>query len=335
MSEWAIRARFSAKLIEEHGLQTFPMAIFEGICGGEQPFVFLIMQKIKIHPDGPALSRIVVGAWRWHAVSSQQIETLIKTSLSAGITTFDHADIYGDYSCEEVFGNVLRSNSALRNQMELVTKCGIKLLSDKRPDHWIKHYDTSKEHIIWSAENSLKMLATDRVDVLLLHRPDPLLNPTEVAEAFTILRKQGKVLHFGVSNFSTSQTEMLQSYLSFPLVTNQIELSLFQHQDFFNGTVDSLLKHRISPMAWSPLGGGKHFEDGQIKSQLENLSHHYKSTPTQLLLAWLMKHPATVFPILGTTKPERIEEGAKSTSINLDRQHWFEMLKWVTGKDVR
>lgn len=293
------------------------------------------MQKVKIHPDGPALSRIVVGAWRWHAVSSQQIETLIKTSLSSGITSFDHADIYGDYSCEEVFGNVLRNNSALRNEMELVTKCGIKLLSDKRPDHWIKHYDTSKEHIIWSVENSLKMLATDRIDVLLLHRPDPLLNPTEVAEAFTILKKQGKVLHFGVSNFTTSQTEVLQSYLPFPLVTNQIELSLFNHEDFFNGTVDALTKHRISPMAWSPLGGGKHFEDGQMKSQLENLSNHYKSTPTQLLLAWLMRHPASVFPILGTTKPERIEEGAKSISVNLDRQHWFEMLKWVTGKDVR
>jgi predicted oxidoreductase len=293
------------------------------------------MQKIKIHPDGPALSRIVVGAWRWHAVSSQQIDTLIKTSLSAGITSFDHADIYGDYSCEEVFGNVLRSNSALRNEMELVTKCGIKLLSDKRPDHWIKHYDTSKEHILWSAENSLKMLATDRIDVLLLHRPDPLLNPTEVAEAFTMLRKQGKVLHFGVSNFTSSQMEMLQSYLSFPLVTNQIELSLFHHQDFFNGNVDALLKHRISPMAWSPLGGGKHFEDNQFKSQLENLSNHYKSTPTQLLLAWLLRHPASVFPILGTTKPERIEEGAKSISINLDRQHWFDMLKWVTGKDAR
>lgn len=311
------------------------MAIFVRICLHEQGFVFLIMQKIKIHPEGPTLSRIVVGAWRWHAVSHQQVETLIKTSLSAGITSFDHADIYGDYSCEEVFGNVLRGNSALRNEMELVTKCGIKLLSDKRPDHWIKHYDTSKKHILWSVENSLKMLSTDRIDLLLLHRPDPLLGPTEVAEAFTSLKKQGKVLHFGVSNFAPSKMEALQSYLSFPLVTNQIELSLFQHEDLFNGTVDTLMKHRMSPMAWSPLGGGKHFEDGQLKNQLENLSHHYQSTPTQLLLAWLLRHPATIFPILGTTKPERIEEGAKSVALNLDRQHWFDMLKWITGKDVR
>ncbi len=121
------------------------------------------MHRIKIHPEGPALSRIV-GAWRWHTSSAQQVETLIKTSLAVGITSFDHADIYGNYGCEEVFGNVLCGNAALRNEMEIVTKCGIKLLSDKRPDHWIKHYDTSKEHIIWSVENSLKMLATDRID---------------------------------------------------------------------------------------------------------------------------------------------------------------------------
>jgi len=295
---------------------------------------FWTMQKIKIHPDGPALSRIVVGAWRWHAVSTSQVETLIKTSLSAGITSFDHADIYGDYSCEEVFGNALRGNNALRNQMQLVTKCGIKLLSGKRPDHWIKHYDTSKEHIIWSIENSLKMLATDRIDVLLLHRPDPLLDPTEVAEAFTTLKKQGKVLHFGVSNFAPSKMEMLQSYLSFPLVTNQIELSLFHHEDFVNGAVDHLMKNRTHPMAWSPLGGGKHFDNDTINNALEGLSQHYRCSPTQLLLAWLLKHPSGVFPILGTTKPERIEEGVKSMGVTIDKQHWFDMLRWVRGKDV-
>jgi predicted oxidoreductase len=292
------------------------------------------MQKRKIHPEGPALSRLLVGVWRWHTVSAQHVEALIKTSLASGITSFDHADIYGNYSCEEIFGNALRGNSALRNEMEIVTKCGIKLLSDKRPDHWVKHYDTSKDHIIGSVENSLKMLSTDRIDLLLLHRPDPLLNPTEVAEAFTILKKQGKVLHFGVSNFTTTQLEMLQSYLPFPIVTNQIELSLFKNQSLFDGTVDTLMKHRISPMAWSPLGGGKHFEDEQIKNTLQNLSELSQCTPTQLLLAWLLKHPSTIFPIIGTTKSERIEEGAKSLDVNLERQHWFDMLKCVEGRDV-
>lgn len=292
------------------------------------------MQKIKTHPEGPALSRLIAGVWRWHSVSIQQVETLIKTSLASGITSFDHADIYGNYSCEEVFGSVLRGSPSLRNEMEIIAKCGIKLLSIKRPDHVIKHYDTSKDHIIWSVENSLRMLATDRIDLLLLHRPDPLLNPTEVAEAFTILEQHGKVLHFGVSNFSISQIEMLQSYLPFPLVTNQIELSFFKHQSLFDGTVDTLIKNRTSPMAWSPLGGGKHFDDDRVISLLQNLSSHYQSTPTQLLLAWLLKHPSAIFPILGSTKPERIEEGAKSINLTLDRQHWFEMLKWVTSRDV-
>jgi len=297
-------------------------------------FVFLTMKKLRCHPGGLALSRIVVGVWRWNALTQNQIERLIQVSLASAITSFDHADIYGNYSCEEVFGNVLRGNPSLRDSMEIITKCGIKLLSDKRPEHWIKHYDTSKEHIIRSVENSLAMLSTDRIDLLLLHRPDPLLNPMEVAEAFTELKQQGKVLHFGISNFTLTQLEMLQSFLPFPLVINQIELSLFKHQSLADGTVDGMMKNRISPMAWSPLGGGKHFEDVQTKNSLQGLATHYHVTPTQLLLAWLLKHPSIIFPILGTTKPERIEEGAKSVELNLDRQHWFEMLKWVTGKDV-
>lgn len=218
--------------------------------------------------------------------------------------------------------------------MEIITKCGIKLLSDKRLEHWIKHYDTSKAHIIKSVENSLARLSTDRIDLLLLHRPDPLLNPPEVAEAFTELKQQGKVLHFGVSNFTSTQLEALQSFLPFPLVTNQIELSLFKHQSLLDGTVDCMMKHRMSPMAWSPLGGGKHFEDERTKNSLQGLSDRYQVSPTQLLLSWLLRHPSIIFPILGTTKPERIEEGAESFELTLDRQHWFEMLKWVTGKDV-
>lgn len=289
---------------------------------------------MNLQSQGPKLSRIVVGAWRWNNVSSAEIETLIKTSLSCGITSFDHADIYGNYSCEEAFGNVLRNNSTLRNEMQLITKFGIKLLSDKRPDHKIKHYDSSKEHIFKSVENSLKTLATDRIDLLLIHRPDPLLNPVEVAETFSVLKQQGKVLHFGVSNFTATKFEMLQSYLSFPLVTNQIELSLFKNESLFNGEVDTLMKHKVSPMAWSPLGGGKHFDDERVKGLLQSLSAEYQISATQLLLTWLLKHPSAIFPILGTTKPERIEEGAQAMKVMLDKQHWFELLRAATGKDV-
>lgn len=290
------------------------------------------MQKIKLHPHGPEFSRIVVGAWRWTNESTAQIESLIKTSLEENITTFDHADIYGNYTCEESFGNVLRGNSALRSKLQLITKFGIRMLSDKRPDHKVKHYDTSREHIKRSVENSLKALGTDHIDLLLIHRPDPLLNPVEVAETFTQLKQQGKVLHFGVSNFTSTQFEMLNAF--FPLVTNQIELSLIKHDSLFNGEVDTLIKHKVSPMAWSPLGGGKFFEDARINSLLQRLSGEYNVTATQLLLAWLLKHPSGILPILGTTKAERIKEGADAIRVTISKQHWFELLKAVSGKDV-
>jgi len=290
------------------------------------------MQKELLHPQGPSFSRIIAGAWRWHEVSSDVVEKLIHTSLDQGITTFDHADIYGDHGNEEIFGNIIRKSPSLRSKMELVTKCGIKFASTKRPKSWAKHYDTSKEHILWSAENSLKMLGTDHLDLLLIHRPDPLLDPTVVAEAFTQLKQQGKVLHFGVSNFTPFQFEMLQKFLPFPLVTNQIELSLSTTAPLFDGTLDVLMKHSVSPMAWSPLGGGKLVRESQ--GSLFHKTSQYKATETQLSLAWLLKHPSKVFPVIGTTKPERVVESAKSIDISLDLQDWFDMLKIARGFDV-
>lgn len=288
------------------------------------------MQYRKVHPKGPEFSRIIAGAWRWHTVSQETVERLINTSLDEGITTFDHADIYGDHSNEEIFGNVLRKDTSLRNKMQLVSKCGIKFKSEKRPATRIKHYDTTKEHIMWSAENSLKMLGTDYLDLLLIHRPDPLLNPTEVAEAFSQLKEQGKVLQFGVSNFTPGQFRMLQHYLDFPLVTNQIEISLSRVESFFNGDLDNLLEHEATAMAWSPLGGGKlMIGDREWFSKAAK----YNASYSQLSLAWLLKHPS-IFPVIGTTKPERISESVKALDISLDRQDWFEMLQWVTGKEV-
>lgn len=296
------------------------------------------MEKKKLHPDGPEFSRMITGVWRWKELSTSAIERLIHQSVDAGITTFDHADIYGDYSCEEQFGVVLKGNSSLRKKIQLVTKCGIKLLSEKRPEHHVKHYDTSRRHIINSVEQSLKNLHTDYLDLLLLHRPDPLMHPEEVAEAFGLLKQNGKVLHFGVSNFTPTQFEMLQSYVHDPLVTNQVELSLFQHQALFDGTVDVLMKHHVSLMAWSPLGGGKFFSssggDDAVNMPLEKVASQYKCSVSQLLLAWLLRHPSGILPILGTTNPDRIQEGADAININLDRQDWFEMLKVVTGNDV-
>lgn len=289
------------------------------------------MQKKKIHPKGPEFSRIITGAWRWN-LPEAEIEQLINTSLDCGMTTFDHADIYGDHGNEEIFGNVLRKNPGLRTRMELVTKCGIKFPSAKRPATWVKHYDTTRKHILWAVDNSLQMLGTDHLDLLLIHRPDPLLNPEEVSEAFSLLKQHGKVLHFGVSNFTSFQFEMLQSYLSFPLVTNQIEVSLTHNEPLFDGILDTLLKHRVSPMAWSPLGGGSLFtSDSQDVFRKASV---YNATATQMALAWLLKHPAQLFPVIGTTKGERILESAQAIDINLDIQDWFEMLKIVQGKEM-
>lgn len=289
------------------------------------------MERKAIHKEGPQFSRIISGAWRWNLEESK-IEQLIQASLESGITTFDHADIYGDHSNEEIFGNVLKKNRGLRDKMELVTKCGIKFSSGRRPKTWVKHYDTSKDHILWTAENSLKMFNTDRIDLLLIHRPDPLLNPAEVAEAFGLLKQQGKVLHFGVSNFTPTQFEMLQSYLPYPLVTNQLEISVTHPEPLFDGSLDVLMKHHVSAMAWSPLGGGKLIKEGS--QELFNKTSKYGATQTQLSLAWLLRHPSHIFPVIGTTKPERITESAKAIDLKLDIQDWFEMLLVVQGKEM-
>jgi len=302
--------------------------------------IFASMQHIPIHPSGPTFSRIIAGAWRWNALPTNTLEQLINTALDEGITTFDHADIYGDYSNERSFGEVIARQPDLVKKMQIVTKCGIKLTSSKKPDHRVKHYDSSKDHIVQSAETSLQLLHTDHIDLLLIHRPDPLMDIHEVADAFTQLKQQGKVLHFGVSNFTVSQFELLQSALSFPLVTNQVELSLFCTAPLFDGTIEQLYKLKASAMAWSPLGGGRTFiaEDEptlRIKNKVSELSSRYNNaTTTQFFLAWLLKHPSKIFPVIGTSKPERLREAAHSVNIKLDTQDWYEMLKAVRGTDV-
>lgn len=289
------------------------------------------MEKKHLHLKGPALSRIVAGAWRWHNASTSIVEQLIQSSLDAGITSFDHAAVYGDYGNEKIFGDALRKMPGIRQDIQLITKCGISLLSAHHPKTWIKHYDTTKGHILDSVDNSLKNLRTEYIDVLLIHRPDPLMDPEEVSEAFGLLKQNGKVLHFGVSNFTVPQFEMLQSYLPFPLVTNQIEVSLNKTDALFDGTLDMMLRYKACPMAWSPLaGGGLMSGSGELWTKKEK----YKATEAQLSLAWLLKHPSGMFPVIGTTQPERIIESAKAVNIDLDRQDWFEMLKVVMGRDV-
>jgi predicted oxidoreductase len=300
----------------------------------------MTVSRISISVDGPEFSRLALGLWRLIAweLSDAQLLDLIHACLDLGITTFDHADIYGDYGCEHLFGRALALEPALRDKMQLVTKCGVKLVSANRPAHTIKHYDTGREHIIASAETSLKLLRTDRLDLLLVHRPDPLLDPEEVAEAFAELRQAGKVLHFGVSNFTPSQFELLASRLDFPLVTNEIQFSVMYLSTWYDGTLDLCQRLRISPLAWSPLGGGRLFHEetkwserlrGRVYAVGEALDG---ASLDQVALAWILKHPARTVPILGTGKIEHVRSAAQAERLELSREQWFRIWVASTGK---
>lgn len=290
------------------------------------------MKKRKVHPQGPAFSRLITGVWRWDQLTDLQAEQMINTSLDLGMTSFDHADIYGDHSVEEKFGKILGKHPGLRNRMELISKCGIKFPSVRRPLNKSHIYDTTFKHIVWSAENSLKQLNTDYLDLLLIHRPDPLSDPHEIAKAFSHLKEQGKVLHFGVSNYSGSQFRLLQSCCSMPLVTNQVELSVIAVDPFFNGDLDVLTEHKVSPMAWSPLAGGNLLE---VQQKFETLAKQNNQSVPQMALSWLLAHPTFIFPILGTTKPERLKELAEVMEMpEMDKDTWFAVLKASRGYDI-
>ncbi|MFU8845093.1 MAG: aldo/keto reductase [Bacteroidales bacterium] len=290
----------------------------------------------------PDFSRTAIGLWRLHSwdLKNAHLLDFIEKCMDAGITTFDHADIYGNYSCEEIFGQAMAGQSSLRARMQLVSKCGIKLVSDKRPDHKVKTYDTSKVHIIQSVENSLKALQTDFLDVLLIHRPDPLMNADETAEAFRNLRESGKVLHFGVSNFMPHQFDLLQSRLDFPLVTNQVEISILKPDTLFNGIIEHCQQHRIQPMAWSPLAGGRlfHSDDPQairLRTVLTEIAaQHENADMEQIALAWLLKHPVGIVPVIGTGKINRVKNAVEAEQILLTSEQWFSILKEAAGADV-
>jgi predicted oxidoreductase len=273
-------------------------------------------------------------------MSNEEVLKLIEDCLEAGITTFDHADIYGNYTCEKKFGDALALKPELRKQMEIVTKCGIKLVSDNRPEHSIKSYDTSKEHILASVNKSLENFQTDYIDVLLIHRPDPYMDPVQVAEAFTQLKNEGKARYFGVSNFKRSQFKMFQSYLDFPLITNQIELSAYNLENFEDGTLDLCQEERIAPMAWSPLAGGSIFsaDDERAKSlrdKLERIALEIGAKGIdEVLYAWLISHPANIMPIVGSGKMSRIESAICSLDLTLTRDQWFDILQAAMGREV-
>jgi len=290
------------------------------------------MHKIKLNKN-LKVSRIIHGHWRiidWK-LNNNDLLKLTKQCIDLGITTFDHADIYGDYSCEKLFGDALKLDKNVRNKIQIITKCGIKLVSKKFPDRQLKTYDYSFEHVVKSVESSLKNLGTDYIDVLLLHRPSPFFNPEEVAKAFDYLKSSGKVLNFGVSNFTPQQFDMLQAYVNEPLVTNQVEISPYCIEHFNNGNIDYFLQHKIKPMAWSPLAGGSLLQpqDKKGKRIYKALSEVASELNTenldQIIYSWLLKHPATIIPIIGTGKIERLQLAVDSLLLNMSLEQWFKI----------
>lgn len=299
------------------------------------------MERITI-AENLSFSRIIHGLWRLADWKQSENETLslIEYCLENGITTFDHADIYGRYTCEELFGNALALKPNLRENMEIVTKCGIVLESPNRPEHKSHHYNTRKDHILLSVENSLRSLRTDYIDLLLIHRPDPYMDPEQVAEAFHELKKSGKVRHFGVSNFKDHQFDMLESYLDAPLVTNQLELSAYNLENFEDGTLNICMKKRIAPMAWSPLAGGEVFASNsekavRLRDTLTKVQEEIGANGMdEVLYAWLLNHPSRIMPIVGSGKEQRIKSAINALQHKLTLDQWFEILHSSMGHDV-
>ena len=303
------------------------------------------MKPVTLSSQKPDLkcSQISYGVWRLADQPDEcfpkHVQEKIETCLELGMTTMDHADIYGNYSCEELFGKTLVESPALRSKIQIIPKAGIKLISPKRPEHKIKSYDTSRQHLTESLERSLKNLATDHVDLFLIHRPDPFMDPEETGRTLDELVSSGKTKAVGVSNFLPHQCENLQAHMKEPLVTNQVELSLLQMNPLHDGTVDHCQKQKMSPMAWSPLGGGQLFAKDQptaarIHEALSQLGERYDASVPQMALAWLLAHPAKIIPVIGTNKLNRIKELCQATSINLSRQDWFELWQAAAGQEV-
>ncbi len=272
--------------------------------------------------------------WRW---SPQERLRWIEGCLDRGVTSFDHADIYGAYTVEGLFGEALALAPGLRDRMQLVTKCGIALKVPARPAHGIKHYDTSAAHIVASAERSLRELRTDRLDVLLLHRPDPLLDADEVAQAFDTLRTAGKVRAFGVSNYTPSQFALLHART--PLVTNQVELHPLKPAVLFDGTLDQAQQLRTRPMIWSPLAGGRLMTgDGdteqRVRAVLSEIGAAHGVGAATVAFAWLLRLPSRPVPVAGSRRLEAIDEAVAATRLTLDRQDWTRILVAATGRDV-
>jgi predicted oxidoreductase len=285
------------------------------------------------------LSPIVAGTWRLNEwkLGTPGLVRWIEQVLELGITSFDHADIYGGYSVEAAFGEALAASPGLRDRMQLVTKCGIKLVSPARPSHAVKHYDTSRAHITASLENSLRALRTDHIDLLLIHRSDALMDADEVAQTFADLRASGKVLHFGVSNHQPSQFALLHRRL--PLVTNQIEFSPLNLGALADGTLDQAQDLGAPPMVWSPLAGGRLLaaQDEQsmrVRAVLETLGRAHGVSAATMAYAWIRRHPSRPVPITGSGRIEALREAVAALHVQLTADDWYRVWQASMNREV-
>lgn len=311
------------------------------------------MKTIRLGNSALVSSRLAYGCWRiagsWNpAEVTPKTEAAgkkaIKAAYEAGYTLFDHADIYCDGVPEQMFGAVLKEVSGMRERVLIATKCGIRKAGEPN-DAAPFRYDFSPEHIVRSCEQSLKRLGVEQIDLYQLHRPDYLMDPGEVGATFVKLWEQGKVREFGVSNFRPSQVAALQAGCARPLIVNQVEISLANLSCFENGTLDQCVVNKMTPMAWSPLAGGqlgsgaRHLLPSQevyrpapIVSELDTLAKQRGVSRTAVALAWLLKHPAGIVPILGSTNPESIHDAVRATEVELSREEWYRLLEVARGE---
>jgi predicted oxidoreductase len=296
------------------------------------------MTKIYLSDSGPKVSQAIYGFWRWEDVSATgaaTMERIVNFCLELGINTFDHADIYGGYQCEELFGNVLSKKSFKREDVVLFSKCGVKVPHPDQPEVKVKYYDTSAEHILKSVDNSLKKLRTDYIDIFLLDHLDPLSDLEEAAITLERLRGSGKIRNIGVANFSVFQHQLLASYLRVPIVTNHIELNILNTTALDNGQLDYIKQRYMRPLAAAPLAGGR-IENGtdplatRVHYKLEELSKKYNAHIESIAVAWLVKLGA--LPLIGTSSEQRIKNIVNAFDVNLDRQDWYELYHASKGK---
>lgn len=295
------------------------------------------MKRIKITSD-LEFSQLVYGMWRIgddKNTSAEHVESKIQACLDQGITTFDQADIYGGYTAESIFGTALSRNPSLRDKMEIVTKCDIVAPAGRYSDKRIKYYDTSRKHIEVSVNHSLTEMGIDHIDLLLIHRPDPLMDHHETANTLDSLVQSGKVRATGVSNFRPWDWKLLQSAMSTPLVSNQIEISLAAISPFTNGDLAFHQQHNHALMAWSPLGGGSLMTGtGDLAKKLDEIASDAGVNRAAVAVAFLLHHPAKILPVLGTNNLSRIASISDVLSVELDRQSWFELYGAALGQEV-